>query len=324
MKKHILFTLLIVSSLLILGQRKHWTNGNGLKCKKKYATKYYTIIKEKSTNLFLKQYYLFDNNHLIEGTHYVTKKSINREGKHITYYNNEKIKETGNYKNNLKTGEWKSYFKNEKTQSITNYYNGIKNGPHIYYYENNRVVTGSYKNGLKDLLWSISDGSNKLIETSFYKENKRDGKTTYYHNNGNIKQINYYLKGKLLEVEKHDLNGLKILEEEDTSETVFLVVDEQPEFQGGMNKLMHFIARNTEYPMAALENNIHGRVYVSFIIEKDGRVSNVKSAIPGKANILLEEEAIRVVKSMPNWTPGKQRGVPVRTQFTVPINFKIR
>ena len=114
------------------------------------------------------------------------------------------------------------------------------------------------------------------------------------------------------------------IEEEDVAEEeeVFLVVEEDPEYPGGMDELYKFVGKNLQYPALAKENNITGRVYVSFVVEKDGSVSKVKvlKEIGGGCG----NEAMRVVKMMPKWKPGKQHGRAVRTQFTLPVMFELQ
>ena len=111
-------------------------------------------------------------------------------------------------------------------------------------------------------------------------------------------------------------------EVEEVEEEVFLVVEEDPEFPGGLDALSKFIADNIKYPQLAKENNITGKVFVSFVVEKDGRVGQVKILrdIGGGCG----NEAVRVVKMMPRWKPGKQRGKAVRTQFNLPVNFDLQ
>ena len=111
-------------------------------------------------------------------------------------------------------------------------------------------------------------------------------------------------------------------EVEEAEEDVFLVVEEDPEFPGGLDALSKFIADNIKYPQLAKENNITGKVFVSFVVEKDGRVGQVKILrdIGGGCG----NEAVRVVKMMPRWKPGKQRGKAVRTQFNLPVNFDLQ
>ena len=100
---------------------------------------------------------------------------------------------------------------------------------------------------------------------------------------------------------------------------VFAVVEDMPKFPGNVQQ---WISKNIRYPMIAQENNIQGRVFVQFVIERDGSVTDVKVA--RSVDPSLDKEAIRVVKAMPKWTPGKQRNKPVRVSYTVPINFQLQ
>ena len=102
---------------------------------------------------------------------------------------------------------------------------------------------------------------------------------------------------------------------------VYQIVEEMPEFPNGIEGLMDYVAQNVKYPESAKENNLQGRVIVKFVIEKDGTVSNVEVG-RGWGNE-LDDEAVRVVKAMPKWKPGKQDGKPVRVSFMLPINFKL-
>jgi len=107
--------------------------------------------------------------------------------------------------------------------------------------------------------------------------------------------------------------------EEEDDEEFFMVVENMPEFPGGDLGLMKYIQKNVKYPAIAKEYNITGKVYVSFIVDKKGSVTNVKIVRGVDKN--LDAEAIRVVKSLPKYKPGKQRGKSVRVMFTIPINF---
>ena len=109
---------------------------------------------------------------------------------------------------------------------------------------------------------------------------------------------------------------------DDVDDAVFVVVEKSPEFPGGDDSLYAFIGRNIKYPEAAKKNKIEGRVFVTFVIEKDGQVSSAKILrdIGGGCG----EEALRVVNSMPKWKPGTQRGNPVRVQFNLPIMFQLQ
>lgn len=123
-------------------------------------------------------------------------------------------------------------------------------------------------------------------------------------------------------LEEYEYEAPDIEEEEIVEAEVFIVVEEMPEFPGGPAKMLEYIQKNVKYPMMARESDIQGRVFVNFVVEPDGSISNVNvmRGIGGGC----DEEAVRVVNSMPKWKPGKQRGSAVRVSFTVPIIFKLQ
>lgn len=103
---------------------------------------------------------------------------------------------------------------------------------------------------------------------------------------------------------------------------VFDVVEEMPSFPGGNGALMSYLASNIKYPVVAQENGVQGRVIVSFVVERDGSISDVRVA--RSVDPSLDREAQRVVKSMPRWKPGKQNGSAVRVKYTVPVVFRLQ
>jgi TonB family protein len=105
-------------------------------------------------------------------------------------------------------------------------------------------------------------------------------------------------------------------------EQIFFIVEEMPEFPGGEQALRKFIANNIEYPVSAQENGIQGKVYVTFVVDKNGEVANAR--IARGVDPSLDQEALRVVNSLPKWIPGKQRGQNVNVSYTVPINFALQ
>lgn len=106
------------------------------------------------------------------------------------------------------------------------------------------------------------------------------------------------------------------------TDEVFNVVEVEPEFPGGMEALYKYLAENIKYPVMAKNNKVEGRVYITFVIEKDGTVSDAK--VLRSVNEELDAEALRVINAMPKWKPGMQRGVPVRVQYNIPITFKLQ
>ena len=105
------------------------------------------------------------------------------------------------------------------------------------------------------------------------------------------------------------------------NDMVFDVVEVMPQFPGDQIAMLKYIMENIKYPEQAMKEGIQGRVAVRFIVEKDGSISDVKPIL--SVHPLLNKEAVRVVESMPKWTPGKQNGKPVRVRFNVPVMFKL-
>lgn len=111
--------------------------------------------------------------------------------------------------------------------------------------------------------------------------------------------------------------------EEEEEEVVFVVVETMPEFPGGQQALFKYLSENVKYPVIAQENGIQGRVICQFVVNKDGAIVDVEVVRSG-GDPSLDKEAIRVIKSMPKWHPGKQRGKAVRVKYTVPVNFRLQ
>ena len=111
------------------------------------------------------------------------------------------------------------------------------------------------------------------------------------------------------------------VEPEPEEEEIFMVVEDQPEFPGGTAALLDYLRKNIKYPAICRENNIQGRVLVTFIVNKDGAI--VEPEVVKSVNPSLDKEALRVISTMPNWKPGSQRGKPVRVKYTVPVNFRL-
>lgn len=110
---------------------------------------------------------------------------------------------------------------------------------------------------------------------------------------------------------------------EDETEVCFMIVESMPEFPGGQQAMMKFLADTIKYPIIAQENGIQGRVVCQFVVEKDGRVTNIV-VVRSSGDASLDKEAVRVIGCMPRWKPGKQRGKPVRVKYTVPVNFRLQ
>ena len=117
------------------------------------------------------------------------------------------------------------------------------------------------------------------------------------------------------------LESLSTLGDKPENDSIYQIVDEMPQYPGGEKAMMEYVAKNVKYPQEAKDKEIQGRVFVSFVVEKDGSVSTVKvlRGIGGGC----DEEAVRVVSSMPKWKPGIKDGKPVRVSYMMPLNFKL-
>ena len=109
----------------------------------------------------------------------------------------------------------------------------------------------------------------------------------------------------------------------DTTEQIYMVVEQMPEFPGGMGELMTYLGENIKYPSKAKENQWEGRTICQFVVEKDGSISNAE-IVKSSGSQLLDVEARRVILNMPNWTAGIQNGDSVRVKFTIPVTFKLQ
>jgi len=172
-----------------------------------------------------------------------------------------------------------------------------KNGKCTFYNKNGqRESEGNFIDNVQDGIWTLWDEGVKdsTVVECFAKDSTY--KNIYLPKNNSTTNNKYKVKYK---------------------------IEEMPEYIGGWGNCMVFISKNIQYPQAAKEAGISGRCYVAFVIEKDGSVNDVKilRGAPGCPD--CDKEALRVVKSMPNWKPGKQYGKYVRVQFNLPINFRL-
>ena len=115
--------------------------------------------------------------------------------------------------------------------------------------------------------------------------------------------------------------GANVSEKALATDSVLMIPEEMPSFPGGVMALMEFLQKNVKYPVEAQKKGVEGRVLVSFVVEKDGSLTEIKTV--KSVDPLLDEEAVRVVSAMPKWEPGKQKGKPVRVKYNVPISFKL-
>lgn len=123
--------------------------------------------------------------------------------------------------------------------------------------------------------------------------------------------------------ELEEIAAVDELEEMADDETIYEVVDEIPEFPGGMKKLVEFLGNNMKYPRISRDNGSQGRVLVRFVVNADGSIQDAE-ILRSSGDMYLDEEALRLVAIMPKWIPGREKGKLVRARFVLPVNFRLQ
>lgn len=251
------------------------------------------------------------------------------------YYRNGRVMTMGKSLNNdiylKRQGIFTSYFENGVRKSEINYDKGKPVGDELFYYPNGNLY---YKSRLDSSgYWVTSEvrdstgrelvknGNGKAV---FYNEDFKkvasvgpivnglhDGE--WEASNDTMRWVCLYVKGKGTSGKSFDLKG---------NVHEFQQAATEPKFDGGVDAFNGFLVKHIRYPKIAKKNDVQGKVFLSFIIERDGRVVDIK-VIRGIGSG-CDEEAVRVLKLMPNWTPGYQFGVPVRVQYSLPISFSLK
>ena len=175
-------------------------------------------------------------------------------------------------------------------------------------------ISGEMRNRITATCCNADGTPNNDFQFHLSSMEKHGDTTMYSVDPFSISTENFRLK--ILTTEN---NPVQVIEKDNDS--IYNTVEEMPEFPGGMEAMMKYISENVKYPEEAKDKNISGRVFVSFVIEKDGSVNEVKimRGIGGGC----DEEAVRVISAMPKWKPGKQKGKPVRVSYMLPLNFKL-
>ncbi|WP_114777650.1 energy transducer TonB [Botryobacter ruber] len=166
------------------------------------------------------------------------------------------------------------------------------------------IKSGEYK------IWN-KDG--KLVMRQNFVNNKRNDSLITYYESGRVKRIELYENGKMLEGTVFAEDGAKL---------PYFPYEVMPQFPGGEKALFVFLAQNIKYPKAAIMDKASGSVLVSFIVEKDGKVKDIK--VKKSVHPAIDAEAVRVIAEMPTWVPGEQDGEPISVRNTLPVKFTIK
>lgn len=183
----------------------------------------------------------------------------------------------------------------------------------IYHSNGNIAEVGELSNELKTGKWTSYFDNGSIECEGKYKADHKKGKWIWYYDNGNIRSIEKYRYGNYTKGEFWTIEG-----KPSTVDEVMV----NPQYPGGVDALLSMLSENVTYPDAAEEKAIQGRVYVKFVISKEGDVEDIKT-LRG-VHPLLNEEALRVVRLFPKWTPGTFHGQLVRVSHSLPINLTLR
>ena len=355
-----LFTLalltLVLASSNTFGQKEGkpiYFDSEWYKCSKKNAS-YYRII-EKEGNLYsVKDFYL--NRTLQMEGHWTDKKDELRTGEFKYYDSLSQISLLEHYSEDELHGELMRYYGNGAIKSKENYVEGERNGVYEEYYENGSLrAKANFVNGTvrgNAIRYNLSGGDVLVMDI----DNRGNGSMRAYYVNGVLREEGKIEKGyrkaewkfykedgtlektiemnELEEVLKRQKANLQTGERESLP-YIFLdgydfgieeelgkvyTPDLDASFPGGTSAMQQYISANVNYPLKAIKRNISSRVYVSFVVEPDGSISNVSFEA---GNRIFEKEAIRLVKNMPHWVPGELKGKKVRARCRFPINFTL-
>ena len=278
---------------------------------------YYNSLQDSITTEYYKSIYT-SNNFVIKGN-----------------FSELELKSTKNYVNGINDGEWNYYYKNGIIAIKENWINNKLDKQKCFKEKNGKKMRCKNSDFFNNLnlqnqieVKERNDIKNKnevqkfeffelmLINPSSIEEQK---KLELWSKEGQMLSEDWIYKNVMNDDKMNDDEMIEI--EEESDDEFFMVVENMPEFPGGDLALMKFIQRNVQYPDSAKVNNITGKVYIGYIVDRSGSVTNVKIVRGVDKN--LDAEAVRVVKSLPKYKPGYQRGKLVRVMFTIPINFTL-
>lgn len=295
MKNTILLIVFLVSQIAF-SQKVTYYNAQHEKVKKENASYYETISKTKDRTWKTQKFYISE---VLKYEGYSLKKNGDKRiGTHYYYYSSGSLRGKKLYKDH-KLAQREEFYKSSNLKERKIYrsdgeYEVVKS-----YYD-----SGQLKN---DVIFSNTKKGRNIIAKSYYE-------------NGNLKRDDVYVKYSSQGEVKIDLvKGLCLSKSGiEIAHTPFM---RMPEFPGGQEGLMTYLKRSIRYPPEAQRKSIQGRVYVSFVIDKTGKITDVR--ITESSDLWLDKEALRVVNNMPKWSAGFSLGEPVRVKYNLPINFKL-
>lgn len=227
------------------------------------------------------------------------------EGEAVYYFKTGPVSQKGQYLDDEKSGIWLNFDENGDTASVLNFKNDRMDGEARYYKEGKLSKKGKYNKGTKIYVWTEYDKRGKELSVQDYgytfvtKDELKKEPPMPPATNGHVTKSEF------------DVPPLNI-------------VERMPSFPGGTTMMMTYIQENIRYPVMEKESGIQGTLYITFVIDQLGEVHDVRVLRGVAGGPGCDKEGLRVVKSMPRWSPGVQNGKPVKVQFNLPIKFHLR
>jgi TonB family protein len=245
-------------------------------------------IRQIGDTIYIKDYIVKTGKLEMEGA-FLDLQGRQRVGKFVGYHENGQVR-------------YQKYYEQFKLQG--NYVEFHKNGK--------KLIEGQYFQGNKKGEWREYDSLENLYALDNYVKDKLSGESFTYYPGGQLKRKEFYVDGEAEEKQCFTLDG---------KDTTYFPRFEMPNFPGGEEELYKFLAKNIQYPGQAREKGIEGKVILNFVVSTEGVLEDI--TIVYSPDELFSKESLRVIKAMPNWTPGKEEGKIVRVKFTLPIRFKL-
>jgi len=239
------------------------------------------------------------------------------EGQRLEYYKKGTRKSVTNFKNGLQVGNQYLFYPNGKAYLVKEY---PDNGDRYNDIRNNYLIKAEY-DSLGTLMFEGGNGYYKEYDDNFkavidegpVKNGKRDGAWKGYNKGLKLNFAETYKDGELINGTATDTVG--------KSTSYSKSRGTPPEFKGGVEAFGNYLGTHINYPTVARENDQQGVVVLSFVVEKDGKITGVK--VRKSVSKEIDEEAVRVIENSPRWVPGMQFGRPVRVSYSVPVNFAL-
>jgi TonB family protein len=309
----------LVSSSFAQKQNVYLLKNNGKYVTERDSADYTRIVREPdagTTFYNVLEYYLDGNPKLIGKSSTID--PIKLEGQCVSFYPDKNKKRIANYENGQLTGEIYDYYPNGKLYRVSSY-NKLSEKHSYAQLNESQIIKAAYDStGVETVKdgnghYLVFDDNFKFIEEEGdVKDGKRNGTWKGTLNKGKVTFTEEYADGKFMKGTRTDETGNPIN---------YTVKEALPSFKGGGTAFSRYLSQNLRYPPRAKENNIQGRVILSFVVEKDGSLTDIK--ILKNVNYDLDAEAYRVLSESPKWNPGIQHGVAVRVAYTMPLNFSL-